>query len=170
MQLYRLKVYNTENVINAYLKHVYASFSDSKYILSDRGGEFSRKQFTWLAKKLGFTKVFTSLFTPVGNSINERTHSFLKVSLRKITRNHNTHLDSLAHKAVMAYNMFPHSSSGAVPFYLMFGWDAYMPTLFKLLLPKNRYMGDRKCRIHLDAVREIYMMTVLNLKTTEINT
>ena len=26
-------------------------------------------------------------------------------------------------------------------------------------------MGDKKCRIHLDATREIYMMTVLNLKT-----
>ena len=46
----------------------------------------------------------------------------------------------------------------------MFGWDTYMPTLFKLLLPKIRYMGDEKCRIHLDAMREIYIMTVLNLK------
>ena len=41
-----------------------------------------------------------------------------------------------------------------------------MPTLFKLLLPKIRYMGDKQCRIHLDAKREVYMMAVFNLKTT----
>ena len=40
-----------------------------------------------------------------------------------------------------------------------------MPTLFKLLSPKIRYMGDEKCRIHLDTMREINMMTVLHLKT-----
>ena len=47
----------------------------------------------------------------------------------------------------------------------MFRWDAYMPTLIKLLLPKIRYMRGKKCKIHLDAMREIYMMTVHNLKT-----
>ena len=30
--------------------------------------------------------------------------------------------------------------------------DPFMPTLFKLLLPKIRYMGDEKCKIHLDAM------------------
>ena len=34
----------------------------------------------------------------------------------------------------------------------------------KLLLPKLWYMGDKKCKIHLDAVWEIYMMAVLNFK------
>ena len=64
-----------------------------------------------------------------------------------------------AHIASMAYNMFLHSSSGEAPFYLVFWWDALMPTLFKLLLPKIRYMDDKKCRINLDVMREIYMMT-----------
>ena len=64
----------------------------------------------------------------------------------------------------MAYNVFPHFSAGEASFYLMIGHYPFMPTLFKLLLPKLRYMGDEKCRIHLDTMREIYMMTVLNLK------
>ena len=41
-----------------------------------------------------------------------------------------------------------------------------MPTLFKLLMPKIRYVGDENCHIHLDVMKEIYMMMVLNLKTT----
>ena len=64
----------------------------------------------------------------------------------------------------MAYKVFQHSSAGEAPFHLMFGFDPFMPTLFKLLLPKLRYMGDEKCRIHLDAIWEVYMMAVINIK------
>ena len=42
--------------------------------------------------------------------------------------------------------------------------ETFMPTLFKLLLPKLRYMGTEKYRIHLDAMWGIYMMAILNLK------
>ena len=76
-----IKTKTTEDIINVYLKHLYSTFREGKYILSDRGGEFSSKQFTWLAKEIGLTKVYTSPYTPTGNSIIERTHSFLKVSL-----------------------------------------------------------------------------------------
>ena len=108
--------------------------------------------------------MYTSPYTPTGNYIIGRTHTFLKASLRKIIHNHNTDLDNIAHIATMAY-VFLHSLSEEAPFYLMLGWDAYMSTLFKLLLPKIRYMGDEKCRIHLDAMKEVYMMAVCNLKT-----
>ena len=47
----------------------------------------------------------------------------------------------------------------------MFGCNPFKPTLFKLLLPKLRYMGNRKCRIHLDTRQEMYMMAVLILRT-----
>ena len=52
----------------------------------------------------------------------------------------------------MAYNVFALSLTGEAPLYLMFGCDTFMPTLFKLLLPKLRYMGDKKFKIHLDAM------------------
>ena len=65
---------------------------------------------------------------------------------------------------MMTYNVFPHSSAGEASFYLMFGHDAFMPSLFRLLLPKLRCMGDEGCKIYLGAMRNIYMMAVLNLK------
>ena len=79
-----IKTKTTEDIMNAYLKHVHVTFSSSKYILSDKSGELFRKQFIWLAKELGFTKVYTSSYTPTGNSVIERTHSFPKTSLQKI--------------------------------------------------------------------------------------
>ena len=56
----------TEEVIKAYLKDVYSTFGDSKYILNHRGGVFISKQLTWLANELGFIKVYTSPHTPTG--------------------------------------------------------------------------------------------------------
>ena len=53
---------NTEEVIKAYLTTVYSTFAGSKYILSDHGSEFTSKQFTFLAKDLGFIKVYTSSY------------------------------------------------------------------------------------------------------------
>ena len=75
---------STEEVIKAYLTDVYSTFGGSKYILSDRGSQFASKQFTRLAKGLGFIKVYTSPYTPTGNSVIEWTYAFLKASLRNL--------------------------------------------------------------------------------------
>ena len=55
----------------------------------------------------------------------------------------------------MAYNVFSQSSAEEALFYFMLKCNAFMPILFKLLLPKLKYMSDEKCRIHLDAMQEI---------------
>ena len=143
---------------------MYSVSRGSKYILSDRAGEFTSKQFTWLAEEMGFIKVYTSPLTLIGNSVIEHTHSFLESFNTKPNCNHNTDWDELAHVEMMVYNVVPHLLAGEAPFYLMFGWDTFMPTLFKLLLPNCRYMGDEGCRIYLNAIRETDMMAVLNLR------
>ena len=58
---------------------------------------------------------------------------------------------------MMAYSVFPHPPAGEAPLFLKFGCDAFMLTLFKLLLPKIRYMGDEECKIQLDDMRKIYV-------------
>ena len=67
---------------------------------------------------------------------------FSKGIYKKTVCNHQIDWDETVHIAAMAYNIFPHSSAGESPFYLMFRCDPFMPTLFKLLLPKLRYIGD----------------------------
>ena len=81
--------------------------------------------------------------------------------------NHDTEWDELIHTAEMSYNIFLYSAAGESLFFLMYGRDTYPPTPHQLLQPKMRYMGDDKCRIHLDAMREIYMMAVLNFKMSQ---
>ena len=108
-------------------------FRGSKYILSDIGSEFTSKQLTWLTNKLGSIRVYTLPDTPTGNSIIERTHAFLKASLRKLICNHLIDWDEIAHIATIAYSVFPNFSVGEASFYLVFGCDAFMLTLFKPL-------------------------------------
>ena len=141
----------TEELIKPYLTGVYSTFGSNKNLWSDREGKFTSKQFTWLARELGFIKVYILPDTPTCNSVIKWTLAFLKASLRKLICNHNIDWDEIAHIATMVHNVCLHSSSGEAPFYLMFGHNTFMPTSFKLLLPKLRYMGDEKCRIHLDA-------------------
>ena len=52
---------HTEEVIKAYLTGVHSTFRGSTCILSERGSEFTSKQFTWLANELGFIKVYNCL-------------------------------------------------------------------------------------------------------------
>ena len=80
---------STEEVIRAYLTDVYSTFRCSKYILSDRGGEFPSKHFTWLTNELGFIKVYTLPYMPTANSLIEQTYAFLNTSLRKPICNYN---------------------------------------------------------------------------------
>ena len=64
----------TQQVIQAYLKHIYAQFDGSRYILMDKGSEVTSQMMQQLASKLGFVKIFTSPYTSTGNSIIERAH------------------------------------------------------------------------------------------------
>ena len=130
----------------------------------DRGGEFSSEAMSYIEEQLGFTKAYTSPYSPKSNSIIKRCHSFLKNSIRKMWCNYDAEWDELVHIAKMAYNIFPHSVAGESPFFLMYGRDTYLPNLHHFLQPKMRYMADYECRIHLDAMREICMIAVLNLK------
>ena len=69
--------------------------------------------------------------------------------------NYETDWDQLAHCAMMAYNIFPPTTTGESPFFLMYRGDAHLPTLHNLLQTKICYMGDDECKIHLDAMREV---------------
>ena len=51
---------STEDINKVYLTGVYSTFIGSKHILSDHSSEFISKQFYFLAKELGFIKIYTS--------------------------------------------------------------------------------------------------------------
>ena len=128
-----IKDKKTEMVINAYIKYIYADKGGSQFILFDSAKEFLSASMAHSADQLGFIKVYISPYSPHSNLVVERCHSFLKSSIRKMRCNYETDWDHLAHIAVMAYNIFPHTATGKSPFFLMFRCDAYLLTLHNLL-------------------------------------
>ena len=154
----------TQQVIQAYLKHIYAQFGGSRYILTDRGSEFTSQMMHQLASELGFVKIFSSPYTPTGNSIIERAHQFLKHSISKIINDKQVEWDTVCHIAAMAFNIFPTRIDQESPFFLMFHRDCFLPTLAQFLQPKLRYIGDSHMHTSLDAIRELYMMNIMSLK------
>ena len=154
----------TQQVVQAYLKHIYAQFGGSRYILTDRGSEFTSQMMHQLASELGFVKIFTSPYTPTGNSIIERTHQFLKHSISKIINEKQVEWDAVCHIAAMAVNVFPTRIDQESPFFLMFHRDCFLPTLTQFLQPKLRYIGDSHMHASLDAIKELYMIKIMSLK------
>ena len=115
-----IKDKKTETVINAYIKYIYTDKGRSQFILSDNGKEFSSASMAYIADQLGFSKVYTSPYSPHSNSVIERCHSFLQNSNRKMRCNYKTDWDHLACIAIMVYNIFPHTATGESPFFLMY--------------------------------------------------
>ena len=115
-----IKDKKTEMVINVYVKYIYADKGGSKFILSDDGKEFSSASMAYIADQLGFTKVYTSPYSPYLNSVIERYDILLQNSIKNLRCNHETDWDQLGHIAVMAYNIFPHTATGKSPFFLMY--------------------------------------------------
>ena len=133
-----LKTKTVEQVIQAYIDHVYSKFGGSLKILSDSGTEFKNKIFEQVAKELGveykLDKLYTPPYHPAFNGRIEGFHAFLKACIAKRVMPQ-LEWDVLVTLASAAYNFIPNEHSKESPFFLMFGRDP--------VLPLNTLLGPR---------------------------
>ena len=146
-----LNTKTAEEVVQAYLHHVYSKFGGSEKILSDNSTEFKNKLFEDVASQLGVDyKVYTLPYRPQCNSKIEGLHIYLKSCIAKhIIKN--MEWGKFTDLATAAHNFVPNVSSKESPFFLMFGRDPYMP-LNKLLSQAMRYFGTDEGIPNLEAL------------------
>ena len=84
-------LHQTEEAKKAFLTGVYSTLDAANILLSDRGSEFTSKQFKWSANELGLIKVYTLPYTPTDNSVIEWTH--FSEGISKMACNH--HIDGM---------------------------------------------------------------------------
>ena len=79
-----LKTKTAEEVIQAYIDHIYARFGGSLKILSNNSTEFKNKLFEQVAKELGVEyKLYYQPYHPASNGHIEGFHAFLKACIAK---------------------------------------------------------------------------------------
>ena len=118
-----LKNKTAEEVVQAYLCHIYSKFEGGGKILSDNGTKFKNKMFEDVASQLGVEyKVYTPPYRPQCDSKIEGFHRYLKSSIAEHIIN-NIECDEFTDLDTAAYNFVPNVSSKEPPFFLMFGRD-----------------------------------------------
>ena len=148
-------------MIKVYIDHICCPFEPSRKILTDNGTEFKNKLWTEVFNKLRIEQKFTPIYSPQCNGRIEGFHKFLKATIAKQLETH-VEWNNLVWKATAAYNFFPNESSGATPFFLMFGREAAVKhTLLESERPK--YLGTDDGMINLELMTKLYMVIAHNL-------
>ena len=72
--------------------------------------------------------------------------------------------DQLLPYATAAFNWFLNEQSQESPHFLYFRHDPYLPHLTAFLQPKLRYLGSNEGVMHLDKLKQAYMLAALKTK------
>ena len=156
-----LKSKRTEDVIKAYINHIFCTFGPSRKILTDNGTKFKNKLWTEVFEKLKIEQKFTPIYSPECNGRIEGFHKFLKATIAKQLETR-IKWDDLVWKATAAYNFFPTESSGMAPFFLMFGCEAAVK--HTLLESENlKYLGTDDGMINVGLRTKLYNIVAHNL-------
>ena len=157
-----LKTKHAEDVIKAYIDHIFAAPLDhQEKILTDNGTKFKNKLGTEVFEKLKTEQKFTPIYSPQCNGRIERFHKFLKATIVKQLETR-VEWDDLVWKATAAYNFFPTESSGIAPFFLMFGREAVVKHM--LLASENpKYLGTDDGMIKVGLMTKLYNVVAHNL-------
>ena len=115
-----LKTKTAEEVMKAYMDHIYCNFGGSIKILTDNGTEFKNKLFKEVISKLGTEfSIHSPPYRPQSNGKIEGFHRFLKTCIGKHI-NYGLEWDELTPMATACYNFFPNSSARESAFFIMF--------------------------------------------------
>ena len=120
-------------VAEAFRNHWLLQYGTPKFILSDRGSQFTGLIFEVLAKLSGFEQRFTTAYHPETNGRLERFHRFLKQRLRCIAHDHNLDFlnmhdwDVFIPGIAFAYNVTPNRMTEHCPYEVVFGKRVRLP-------------------------------------------
>ena len=157
-----LKTKTADEVVKAYLDHIYSLFGGSVKIMMDNGTEFKNKLFKEVIAKLGTEfSIHSPPYRLQSNGKIEGFHRFLKACIGKHI-NHGLEWDELTPMATGCYNFFPNCSARESAFFVMFGRDP-IHKLNMMLHSARRYFHDDNGPPNLEALKNIYQVVAQQL-------
>ena len=126
--------------------------------------EFKSKTYGKSLTETWYKKNFHFPFPPTSKWKLESSHRFIKDCAWKVSVGDVLEWDQLLPYAIAAFNCFPNEHSQESPYLLYFGFDPYLTHLAAFLQPKVRYLGSDEGMIHLNKLRQVYMLAALNMR------
>ena len=114
-----LKTETVEEVMKAYMDHIYSNFGGSIKILMNNGTEFKNKLFKEVVEKLGTEfSIHLPPYRPQSNGKIEGFHRFLKTCIGKHI-NYGLEWNELTPMATACYNFFPNCNARESAFFVI---------------------------------------------------
>ena len=114
-------------------------------ILTDRGAEFRERIFhDYVTQELGAYHVYTSPYYPQGNGVNEACHKAIDYSVSTALRETNN-FEAAVRDAVLVHNATPNVTTGASPYFGMYGTEPIFPG-WQNLAPANSVLRTKYVR------------------------
>ena len=157
-----LKSKKADEVVKAYLHHIYSLFGGSVNILMDNGTEFKNQLFKKVVSKLGMEfSIHSPQYRQQSNGKIEGFHRFLKVCIAKHV-NHGLEWDEPTPMETACYKFFPNCNARESALFIMFGGDL-INKLNMMLHAARRYFHDDNGLPNLEALKNIYQVVAQQL-------
>lgn len=117
----------TQELISFVEQNILSIHGKPKRIITDRGTQFTSKEWQSFIEKLGVEHKLTSPYHPQSNGIDERLNGTLMRILRNYVDEYQERWDEHLKWSVYAYNTTMHESTGYSPYQILFGSDSRSP-------------------------------------------
>lgn len=125
-EAFPLRSITTLKVISA-LVQLFSRVGIPEEILTDQGTNFTSKLMSQLNQQLGIKAIRTSPYHPQTDGLVERFNQTLKNMLRKFVADTGRDWDRWLPFLLFAYREVPQTSTGFLPFELIYGWQVQGP-------------------------------------------
>ena len=130
---------DTTTVAKAFVEEIISRHGISKYLLSDRGSNFTSKLMKEICKLLGTKQLFTTPIHPMANGRVERLHSTIGNILSHFVDQTQRNWDEILPLALLAIRSSVHRSTGDTPAQISTGRYLALPFDVDSSIPFDPY-------------------------------
>lgn len=118
-----LRTLEAQETLDRVIDVFYTTHASSRYILTDRGTQFTSDIFTNWCKTVGIKHLKTTAYHPQTNGKTERFNRFLAIALSLAIDKSQRNWDRVLQSCLLAYRTTIHKHTQETPYYLMYGRD-----------------------------------------------
>ena len=109
------------------IEEVILKYGTPKCILTDNGTHFTATMMTELFKRLGVTHLYSTPYHPMTNGQIERYNATMDSKIATLSNENRTNWDEQLPYVTFNYNTSVHTTTGIIPFELMYGRFPVLP-------------------------------------------